>query len=185
MICHHTADLPHWPKINWDTNFDKVPYGFGGTIFQSGAIEAVASFISSEIGVRFPGLKVNIAESGGAWLPHLIERLNWCIKFSLLHRKGMARSGPHTAADAAGTLHLLDFGAGECPPTLSGALRLPQLDAGSRLPAYESPSRPRSQEIFASELSSVKADPDFVESITHTRAEEPFNFPVGVADRGV
>ena len=53
-ICHHTADLPHWPKIPWDTNFDKVPYGFGSTIFQSGAIEAVAQFIWSGIGVRFP-----------------------------------------------------------------------------------------------------------------------------------
>jgi hypothetical protein len=44
---------------------------------------------------------------------------------------------------------------------------------------------PQSQKIFSSELSRVQADQDFVESITHKRAEEFFNFPVSVsADRG-
>ena len=184
VICHHTADLPHWPKINWDTNFDKVPYGFGSTIFQSGAIEAVASFIWSGIGVRFPGLKVNIAESGGTWLPHLIERLNWCIKFSLLHRKGwpdLDRT-PLQMLQETFTFSTLEP---------ANAHRLSQeLDFHNWMLEVDYPHMesiwPRSQEIFASELSSVKADPDFVESITHTRAEELFNFPVSVlADRGV
>ncbi|MFF7944920.1 amidohydrolase family protein [Nocardia gamkensis] len=87
VISHHTESLSHWPNVTPDLE-KSIPYGYRSTLFQSSALEVVTSWIWAGLGVRFPGLKVTIAESGGSWLPHLIERLEWCLDYSLLHRQG-------------------------------------------------------------------------------------------------
>jgi predicted TIM-barrel fold metal-dependent hydrolase len=174
VICHHTDALSHWPNVKFDQDCRDIPYGFGSTIFQSGAMEAVAGFVWAGLGVRFPGIKVTIAESGGSWLPHLVERLNWCIKYSLLHRRGwpdLDRT-PMDILTETFTLSTIE------PAT---ARRLTEeLDFHNWILEVDYPHMesiwPRSQQVFADELKG--ADPDFIDSITWKRAAELFRFPV-------
>jgi predicted TIM-barrel fold metal-dependent hydrolase len=172
VIAHHTDALPHWPKIDWNTEHDNVPFGFGSALFQSGAIEAVASFIWAGLGIRFPGLKVTIAESGGSWLPHLIERLNWCVEYSVLHRRGwpdMDRT-PLDILRETFTFSTLEA---------ASAYRMSQeLDFHNWIMEVDYPHMeslwPHSHQIFADELKG--ADPDFIESITWKRASALYDF---------
>lgn len=174
VISHHTCDLPHWPKINWNDALDTVPYGFASTIFQSGAIEAVASFVWAGLGVRFPGLKVTVAESGGSWLPHLVERLEWCLDYSLLHRRGWPdpQRRPMDILRETFTFSTLE-------PV--NAYRIAhQLDFHNWMLEVDYPHMeslwPRSQDAFAAELAGM--DPSFVEAITFKNVSALYDFPV-------
>lgn len=174
VISHHTDALSHWPKINWDTEFENVPYGMGSTIFQSGAIEAVANFIWAGLGVRFPGIKVTIAESGGGWLPHIVERLNWCLEYSLLHRR---RWPDYDRTPLDVLRETFTFSTLE-PQT---ALRLSkELDFHNWILEVDYPHMesiwPNSQQVYGDGLEG--ADPDFIENFTWKRASELYRFPV-------
>jgi predicted TIM-barrel fold metal-dependent hydrolase len=178
VITHHTCDLPHWPKINWNLALDTVPYGLASTLFQSGAIEAVANFIWAGLGVRFPGLKVLISESGGTWLPHLIERLDWCVNYSLLHRQGWPDLD-RTPLDMLRETYT--FSTLEAPT----ALRLSEeLDFHNWTLEVDYPHMesiwPCSQEVFARDLAG--ADDEFVEDFTWKRVSELYNFPIKLAE---
>ncbi|HME75872.1 MAG TPA: amidohydrolase family protein [Mycobacterium sp.] len=179
VLVHHTADLPHWPKINWSISLDTVPYGYASTIFQSGAIEAVASFIWAGLDVRFPGLKVLISESGGTWLPHLLERLDWCLDYSLLHRQGWPDLDRRPIDMLRDTY---TFSTLEAPT----ALRLAQeLDFHNWVLEIDYPHMesiwPNSQSVYKRDLNGV--DETFVENFTWRRATELFNFPVKMVER--
>lgn len=174
VISHHTADLSHWPKINWNRDLDTVPYGFASTIFQSGAIEAVASFVWAGLGVRFPGLKVTVAESGGTWLPHLIERLQWCVDFSLLHRRGwpdLDRT-PLDMLQETFTFSTLEPANAR---RLAAETGFTNWALEVDYPHMES-LWPRSHEVFSRELEG--ADEKFVDDITWKRLSDLYSFPV-------
>lgn len=174
VISHHTNDLPHWPNVNFAENYDSIPYGFASTLFQSSAMEALAGFIWAGLGVRFPGIKVTIAESGGSWLPHLIERLDWCVHYSLLHRQGwpdLDRT-PLDMLRETYTLSTLEA---------ANAYRLAeQLDFHNWTIEVDYPHMesvwPRSQQLFTAELAC--ADPIFVEAITWKNVSTLYDFPL-------
>jgi predicted TIM-barrel fold metal-dependent hydrolase len=174
VISHHTCDLPHWPKINWNEALDTVPYGFASTIFQSGAIEAVASFVWAGLGVRFPGLKVTVAESGGSWLPHLVERLEWCLDYSLLHRQGWPDPDrrPMDILRETFTFSTLEP---------ANAYRISQqLGFHNWMLEVDYPHMeslwPRSQGLFAAELAGM--DAAFVDAITWKNVSALYDFPL-------
>lgn len=174
VIAHHTADLAHWPKIPWNKDQNNFPYGMASTIFQAGAMEAVSSFVWAGLGVRFPGIKVTIAESGGSWLPHLLERLNWCVGYSLLHRRGWPDfdRAPLDILRETFTFSTLE------PATaarLSQELGFENWILEVDYPHMES-IWPRSQQLFTEELQD--ADADYVDAITWKRASELYHFPV-------
>ncbi|MET0370360.1 MAG: amidohydrolase family protein [Sphingobium sp.] len=95
VIFHHTNNLAWWPRPPAGAPGSAVaaserayPYGMVTTLFQSSAMEMLNAWLWGGVGVRFPRLRVLIAESGGSWLPHLLRRLDWAIGFSELHRRG-------------------------------------------------------------------------------------------------
>ena len=174
VISHHTSDLPHWPNVILNKAIDNIPYGFASTLFQSGAMEAVASFIWAGLGVRFPGLKVTVAESGGSWLPHLVERLEWCVKYSLLHRRGWPDLDK-TPLDMLRETYTFSTLEAASAFRLSQQLGFDNWMIEVDYPHMES-VWPRSQQLFTDEL--APADPSFVEAITWKNASELYDFPV-------
>jgi hypothetical protein len=52
------------------------------------AAEVVGTWVWGGIPTRFPDLRITIAESGGSWLPHLLDRMEWCLDYSPLHARG-------------------------------------------------------------------------------------------------
>jgi predicted TIM-barrel fold metal-dependent hydrolase len=174
VISHHTSDLPHWPNIEWNLEMDNIPYGYSSTLFQSGALEAVASFIWAGLGVRFPGLKVTIAESGGSWLPHLIERLEWCVDYSLLHRRGWPDLDRRPLDMLRETYSFSTLEA-KSAYKLSRELDFHNWMIEGDYPHMES-VWPRSRQLFTSELDG--AEPDFVEAITWKNVSTLYDFPI-------
>ena len=87
VIIHHTEALPWWP-MRISPEFTPNPYGMSTTMFQSAAMDFVNSMIWGGIPVRFPKLKIHIAESGGSWIPHLLKHMTWATEFSVLTKAG-------------------------------------------------------------------------------------------------
>lgn len=83
VVTHHTESLPWRPR-----RINPIPYGMGTTLFQSNAMEFVNSMMWGGIPVRFPKLKVHVAESGGSWIPHLLKHMTWCTEFTAFTREG-------------------------------------------------------------------------------------------------
>lgn len=83
VLLNHTESQPHFPPFD-----PEAPYGERNIFFQCSAMEVVGTWIWGGIPVRFPGLKIAIAESGGGWLPHLIDRMHWCLQYSPQHARG-------------------------------------------------------------------------------------------------
>jgi predicted TIM-barrel fold metal-dependent hydrolase len=88
VVVHHVAGIEHWPKLPTLPAGEHVPHGMHTVLFQCSVIEMLNSWLWGGVPVRFPKLRVTIAESGGSWLPHLIRRLEWAMDFSPLHRRG-------------------------------------------------------------------------------------------------
>jgi len=82
VLCNHTESQPHWPPAD-----PEAPYGERNILFQSAAMEVVVTWLWGGIPVRFPNLRIAIAESGGGWLPHMIDRLQWCVHYSPQHAR--------------------------------------------------------------------------------------------------
>ena len=87
VIIHHTEALPWWP-MRISPEVTPNPYGMSTTMFQSAAMDFVNSVIWGGIPVRFPKLKIHIAESGGSWIPHLLKHMTWATQFSVLTKAG-------------------------------------------------------------------------------------------------
>jgi hypothetical protein len=121
---------------------------------------------------------VLISESGGTWLPHLIERLDWCVNYSLLHRQGWPDLD-RTPLDMLRETYT--FSTLEAPT----ALRLSEeLDFHNWTLEVDYPHMesiwPHSQEAFARDLAG--ADDEFVENFTWKRVSELYNFPIKLAE---
>lgn len=85
VIIHHTESLPWWPERDKRYPF---PHGMGSTLFQSAAMDFLNSWLWGGVSVRFPKLRIMIAESGGSWIPHLLRRIEWELEYSPLHGGG-------------------------------------------------------------------------------------------------
>jgi predicted TIM-barrel fold metal-dependent hydrolase len=83
VLCNHTESQPHFPPAD-----PAAPYGERNIFFQMSAAEVVGTWIWGGIPTRFPGLRITIAESGDSWLPHLLDRMQWCLDYSPLHARG-------------------------------------------------------------------------------------------------
>lgn len=87
VLYHHTEYLGFWPK-NLGPELTPYPYGLGSTLFQSQALEFVNSMMWGGVPVRFPDLRIMVAESGGSWIPHLLKHMTWATEFSFFTSKG-------------------------------------------------------------------------------------------------
>jgi predicted TIM-barrel fold metal-dependent hydrolase len=166
VISHHT-DAGHG-------YIPGTPYGLGSTLFQSGAMEAVASFVWAGLGTRFPGLKVTVAESGGGWLPHLIDRLEWCLDYSLLHRRGWPDPDRRPLELLRETFTFSTLEADR-------AYQLSQeLDFHNWMIEIDYPHMesvwPNSHKRYTGLLK--EADPEFIEAITWKNVAKLYDFPV-------
>jgi predicted TIM-barrel fold metal-dependent hydrolase len=83
VLCNHTESQPHFPPAD-----PGAPYGERNIFFQMSAAEVVGTWVWGGIPTRFPDLRITIAESGGSWLPHLLDRMEWCLDYSPLHARG-------------------------------------------------------------------------------------------------
>jgi len=86
VIVHHTEGLDWFPRR--DNRENHYPYGMTLTLYQACAMDFLAHCMWGGITVRFPGLKILIAESGGSWLPHFIRRIDWTRRHSGFTREG-------------------------------------------------------------------------------------------------
>lgn len=86
VIVHHTEGLSWFPNRSNPGNH--YPYGLNLTLYQAGTMDFLAACMWGGITVRFPKLKVLIAESGGSWLPHFLRRLDWTRRHSDFTRAG-------------------------------------------------------------------------------------------------
>ena len=86
VIVHHTEGLAWFPRRgHTDSHY---PYGMNLTLYQAGAMDFLAACVWGGITVRFPRLKVLIAESGGSYLPHFLRRLDFTRRHSDFTRAG-------------------------------------------------------------------------------------------------
>ncbi|MET0371411.1 MAG: amidohydrolase family protein [Sphingobium sp.] len=89
VLVLHTMNVPWWPRAPEGSQTHLLyPYGLLSTMFQSSAMEVLAIWLWGGVVTRFPKLRILMSESGGSWLPHIIDRLNWSIHYSPLHRAG-------------------------------------------------------------------------------------------------
>jgi predicted TIM-barrel fold metal-dependent hydrolase len=56
-----------------------APAGLGTTLFPVLSLQASADWVWSGVTVRFPGLKINLAEGGIGWVPMLLDRLDYVM----------------------------------------------------------------------------------------------------------
>lgn len=75
VIVHHTEGLAWFPRR--DNPENHYPYGMTLTLYQACAMDFLAACMWGGVTVRFPKLKILIAESGGSWLPHFLRRLDF------------------------------------------------------------------------------------------------------------
>jgi predicted TIM-barrel fold metal-dependent hydrolase len=80
VIVHHTEGLDWFPRR--DNRANMYPYGMTLTLYQACAMDFLAHCMWGGITVRFPKLKILIAEAGGSWLPHFIRRIDWTRQHS-------------------------------------------------------------------------------------------------------
>jgi predicted TIM-barrel fold metal-dependent hydrolase len=88
VIVHHTEGLPWFPRRELPGGLVGYPYGMTLSLYQACAMDFVTACLWSGLSVRFPNLKIMVAESGGSWLPHLLRRLNFTLEHSVLTRQG-------------------------------------------------------------------------------------------------
>lgn len=87
VVIYHAEVLPWWPRrINQELT--PYPYGMHTSLFQSSAMDYVNSFIWGGIPVRFPKLKIHIAEAGGSWIPHWLKHATWATEYTAFTRNG-------------------------------------------------------------------------------------------------
>jgi predicted TIM-barrel fold metal-dependent hydrolase len=86
VILHHTEGLPWFPRRDHPDNH--YPYGMTLTLYQACAMDFLAACLWGGVTVRFPKLKILIAEAGGSWLPHFLRRLDWTRRHSGFTKDG-------------------------------------------------------------------------------------------------
>lgn len=87
VVFHHTEMNDGFPR-RLDAERTPYPYGMVTSLFQACAMEFVNSMIWGGVPVRFPKLKIQVAESGGSWIPHYLKHATWTVDYTAFTRKG-------------------------------------------------------------------------------------------------
>lgn len=144
-------------------------------LFPVNSMIALVDWLYSQLPVRFPDLKVMLAESGIGWVPMILDRLRFCV------------DGHH--ADYAGGWTAKDISAAEVvqrnfwfssleDPSgfeLRHRIGVDRILVESDYPHPDS-TWPDTQETLRRQLADLPAEE--VEAITHGNAEALFRFPV-------
>jgi predicted TIM-barrel fold metal-dependent hydrolase len=164
----HTPQASFWPIA------PEAPYGLKSSLFQSNAIEIVAEWTWAGIALRFPELRLTLAESGGTWLPHLLERLQFARTYSPLHAKDWP-APDLTPAELVRRTFVFSTLEVDTARELGEAYGFDRWMLESDYPHPES-VWPHSQEHYREALAGCSAD--FVRSISWETASRLFRHPV-------